>query len=65
MIREENGRAVIHCDRCPVRLDLGTAAIVAQHLRMPSAWFQDAPDHHLCPTCARKELQDMASNQGA
>jgi len=61
VIREEEGRSVIHCDRCPVRLDLGMSAIVSQRLRMPSAWVQDAPDHHLCPLCARKELEEMAS----
>ena len=60
MILDEGGRSVIHCDRCPVRLDLGPSAIVSQHLRMPSAWIQDAPDHHLCPTCSRKEMQEMA-----
>ena len=61
MIREEGGRSVIHCDRCPIRLDLGSAAIVKQHLRMPSAWIQDAPDHHLCPTCAQKVLRELAA----
>ena len=59
MILDEGGRSVIHCDRCPVRLDLGPTAIVRQHLRMPSAWIQDAPDHHLCPACSRKEMQEM------
>ena len=44
-------------------MDLGASAIVQAHLRMPSAWIQDAPDHHLCPTCARKELQEFASNK--
>ena len=63
MIREEEGRSVIHCDRCPVRLDLGVSKIVAQRLRMPSAWIKDGPDHHLCPTCARKEIQEMARNE--
>jgi hypothetical protein len=63
VIRHESGRSVIHCDRCPVRLDLGPSAIVAARLRMPSAWIQDAPDHHLCPTCARKQIQEMASNK--
>ena len=60
MIREEGGRSVIHCDRCPVRLDLGSSAIVKQHMRMPSAWIQDAPDHHLCPACAQKALRELA-----
>jgi hypothetical protein len=59
VIREENGRAVIHCDRCPVRLDLGSASIVSAHMRMPSGWVQDAPDHHFCPVCARKAVGEM------
>jgi hypothetical protein len=28
---------------------------------MPSAWIQDAPDHHLCPTCAQKVLRELAT----
>jgi hypothetical protein len=39
---------------------LGPAAIVKQHLRMPSAWIADAPDHHLCPACAQKVLRELA-----
>jgi hypothetical protein len=65
VIREEDDRSVIHCDRCPIRLDLGPAAIVKQHLRMPSAWIQDGPDHHLCPTCAQKELRELAAAAGS
>ena len=61
MIRDEEGRAVIHCDRCPVRMDLGPFSIVTVRLRMPSGWIQDAPDHQLCPVCTRRELADMAS----
>jgi hypothetical protein len=64
VINEEGGRSVIHCNRCPVRLDLGPAAIVTAHLRMPSAWIQNAPDHHLCPLCAQKELRGLAAAQG-
>jgi hypothetical protein len=30
---------------------------------MPSAWIQDAPDHHLCPACAQKELRELAGAQ--
>jgi hypothetical protein len=59
VIRQEDNRAVIHCDRCPVRLDLGPAAIVAAHMRMPSGWVQDAPDHHFCPVCSRKVVSEM------
>lgn len=65
MIREEDGRSVIHCDRCPARLDLGVAAIVKARLRMPSGWLQDGPDHHLCSLCASKELSAVASKQPA
>lgn len=60
MIRDEDGRSVIHCDRCPIRLDLGPSAIVANRMmRMPSGWLQDAPDHHLCPLCARRAVNEM------
>jgi hypothetical protein len=65
MIRDESGRKVIHCDRCPVRLDLGPAAIVSMHLRMPSGWVQDAPDHHLCPACTRREMDSMIAARRA
>jgi hypothetical protein len=60
VIRDEGGRSVIHCDRCPVRMDLGPATIFKQRMRKPSAWIQDAPDHHLCPTCAQKVLRRLA-----
>ena len=61
MIRDESGRMVIHCDRCPIRLDLGPAAIVSMRLRMPSGWIQDEPDHHLCPACSRRAVDEMVS----
>jgi hypothetical protein len=61
VIRDEGGRSVIHCDRCPVRLDLGPASILKQRLRMPSAWIQDAPGHHLCPTCFQKSLREVTA----
>jgi len=61
VIRNEGGRSVIHCDRCPVRLDLGPIAIIQSRLRMPSGWIQDEPEHHLCPLCARRELSEMVA----
>jgi hypothetical protein len=64
VIRDEGGRSVIHCDRCPIRLDLGAAAIVRQHPRMPSAWLRDAPGHHLCPICSEKAIAEMAAPPG-
>jgi hypothetical protein len=63
VVRDERGRSVIHCDRCPIRLDLGAAAIVAQRPRTPSGWIQDATDHHLCPACARKMLRELAAGR--
>ena len=60
MIREENGRKVIYCDRCSARLDLGPAAIAALRLRMPSGWIQDEPEHHLCPICSRALTDTLA-----
>jgi hypothetical protein len=63
VIIKEDARSVIHCDRCPVRLDLGPSAIVSTRMRLPSGWLQATPDHHLCPTCARKEIEEFASNK--
>jgi hypothetical protein len=61
VIRDEAGRFIIHCDRCPVRLDLGPTAIAQQRLRMPSGWIQDEPEHHMCPLCASKAVAAMVA----
>jgi hypothetical protein len=61
VIRDESGRSVIHCDRCPIRLDLGPTAIVTHRLSMPSGWIQDEPDHHLCPVCSSRAVGDAFS----
>jgi hypothetical protein len=63
VIRDEDGRTVIHCDRCPVRLDLGPAPMVALRLRMPSGWIQDEPERHLCPACARRAVDEMVAQR--
>jgi hypothetical protein len=63
VIRNEGGRSVIHCDRCPVRLDLGPTGIVQPRLRMPSGWVQNQPQRHLCPLCSRKELGEMVASE--
>ena len=42
-------------------MDLGPAAVVRSHLRMPSAWIQDAPDHHLCPACTQRAIRELAA----
>jgi hypothetical protein len=59
VIRDEGGRSVINCDRCPVRLDLGPAGKVRPRLSMPSGWVQNEPERHLCPLCSSKELSGM------
>ena len=63
MIRNEGGRSVIHCDRCPVRLDLGPAGRVQPRLSMPSGWIQNDPERHLCPLCSRKELSGIGASE--
>jgi hypothetical protein len=65
VIREETGRKVIHCDRCPVRLDLGPSNMAAMRLRMPSGWIQDEPDHHLCPACSRRAFDELVAARKA
>ena len=44
-------------------MDLGPSAIVTARLRMPSGWIQDDPDHHLCPQCSRRVLDEMVAER--
>jgi hypothetical protein len=59
VIKDQDGRGVIHCDRCTIRMDLGPAAIVLRRIRIPSGWLQDAPDHHLCPVCSSRAVEEQ------
>lgn len=54
MIREEDGRAILHCDRCAVRMDLGN--VVAHRAktasgrppRLPTGWAALDGNRHQC-----------------
>lgn len=60
MIVEEQGRAIMHCDRCRIRLDIGPyQRVLAQGERMPSMWMKRAANEHLCPQCATAEMRRM------
>lgn len=56
MIREEDGRAVIYCDSCPARMDLGNIVAWRAKLaggrepRLPTGWRQLDGDSHQCST---------------
>jgi hypothetical protein len=52
VIREETGRLILCCDRCPVRLDLGRADAVRARNRTPSGWLRTGSDSHYCPICS-------------
>jgi hypothetical protein len=52
VIREDAGRLIVSCDRCPVRLDLGLVSAVRQRNRTPSGWLRTGPNTHYCPVCA-------------
>ena len=52
MIRDEGGRSVIHCDRCPAQLDLGIATAARARNRTPSGWIRTSTDTHYCPMCS-------------
>jgi hypothetical protein len=52
VIREEHGRLIVHCDRCPARLDLGSAYAARARNRTPSGWIKTASDTHHCPLCS-------------
>ena len=61
MLVEQNGRAIMSCDRCPIRLDIGIyqAVVNRPSERMPSMWVKSARDQHLCPQCATQEMRRM------
>jgi hypothetical protein len=46
------GRLVLHCNRCPVRLDLGPYMAATRRNRTPSGWVNLGGDHHVCPSCS-------------
>ena len=46
------GRLVLHCDRCSVRLDMGPYMAVARRNRTPSGWVNLGGDRHVCPSCS-------------
>ena len=47
-----DGRLVLTCDRCPVRLDLGPYMAAARRNRTPSGWINLGGDRHACPSCS-------------
>jgi hypothetical protein len=50
--REDSGRLTVRCDNCPVRMDLGPAALARQRNRTPSGWVAAGYNRHYCPSCA-------------
>lgn len=60
MLVEQDGRAIMKCDRCPIRLDLGPYQVVTHRReRMPSMWMKAGQGEHLCPQCASRELDRL------
>jgi hypothetical protein len=52
VIREDDGRLIVCCDRCPVRLDLGLANAARARNRTPSGWLKTGATSHYCPQCS-------------
>lgn len=60
MIEEQAGRAIMKCDRCPIRLDLGPyQAVLHRGERMPSMWMKAGSGRHLCPQCSTAEMRRL------
>jgi hypothetical protein len=53
VIREDVGRLIVRCDRCPARLDLGPATAARARNRTPSGWLRTGADSHCCPLCSQ------------
>ena len=52
VIRETDGRLILHCNYCPARMDLGPEHVVRARNRTPSGWIKTATDTHYCPLCS-------------
>jgi hypothetical protein len=52
VIREDLGRLIVRCNRCPAQLDLGPAHVARARNRTPSGWIKTAGDTHYCPLCS-------------
>jgi hypothetical protein len=53
VIREDGGRLIVSCNRCPVRLDLGIAGAARARNRTPSGWIRTGTNTHYCPMCSQ------------
>jgi hypothetical protein len=54
MERIEGDRRVLHCDWCPIRLDVGRAGQPLR--RLPTGWLELAGRRHACPLHAGQAL---------
>jgi hypothetical protein len=54
LVREDDGRLVVHCSNCVVQLDLGPVGKARGRNRMPSGWVNAGSDRHYCPLCAQQ-----------
>jgi hypothetical protein len=52
VIREDAGRLIVRCDRCPARLDLGNVNAARARNRTPSGWLRTGAHTHACPLCS-------------
>jgi len=52
VIREDAGRLIVRCDRCPAQLDLGNVNAARARNRTPSGWLRTGVDSHCCPICS-------------
>ena len=43
---------VIKCNECPIRMELGPAAMPEERLRLPSGWLDLGDGAHACIQCA-------------
>jgi hypothetical protein len=53
VIREDAGRLIVRCDRCPARLDLGNVNAARARNRTPSGWLRTGAHTHACPLCSQ------------
>jgi hypothetical protein len=53
MLAERDGRWMLKCNECPIRMDLAPAVRPKETLRMPTGWIDLGDGAHVCQQCAR------------
>ncbi|MDQ1494474.1 MAG: hypothetical protein QOG69_957 [Actinomycetota bacterium] len=57
MLAVREGRWVLKCNECPVRMDLARGLVPKEQLRMPTGWVDLGDNAHVCTQCSNSRWQ--------